>query len=83
MNEAIASGRWVRPGLVAACLALAEVVQEVTVRTDGAPVCLCGGSTVFIGPDGDVRLVVRKGVTNVARRIQQVSYVQSLDRPVT
>ena len=62
---------------------VAEAVQEVTVRTDGAPVCLCGGSTVFIGPDGEVRLVVRKGVTNVARRIQQVSYVQSLDRPVT
>jgi hypothetical protein len=54
----------------------------VIVRDDGAPVALCGGSTLFIGPDGDVRLVVRKGVTNVARRRQQVSFVRSLERPV-
>jgi len=54
---------------------VAEVTQEVTVRADGAPVCLCGGSTLFIGPDGDVRLVVRKGVTNADRRRRQVEFL--------
>ena len=55
---------------------VAEVTQEVTVRADGAPVCLCGGSTLFIGPDGEVRLVVRKGLTNAERRARQIAFVK-------
>jgi hypothetical protein len=54
---------------------VAEVTQDVSVSTSGAPVRLCGGSTVIIGPEGNVRLVVRKGLTNIERRQRQIAFV--------
>ncbi|MBK5297471.1 MAG: peptidase M4 [Vicinamibacteria bacterium] len=57
---------------------VAEVTQDVSVSTSDAPVRLCGGSTVLIGPDGVVRLVVRKGLTNADRRQRQVAFVKGM-----
>ncbi len=56
---------------------VAEVTQDVSVWTGEGTVRLCGGSTIFIGPDGGVRLVVRKGLTNAERRLRQVAFVKS------
>lgn len=54
---------------------VAEITQHAIVATSSGSVRLCGGSTVFIGPDGDVRLVVRKGLTNALRRAQQIAFL--------
>ena len=60
---------------------VAEITQSVSVSTPSGPLRLCGGSTVFIGPHGDVRLVVRKGLLNAARRARQVAFLQSAATP--
>ncbi len=56
---------------------VAEVTQDVSVTTGDTPLRLCGGSTVILGAEGDVRLVVRKGLTNIERRKRQIAFVKS------
>src|SRR5690606_10389254 len=56
---------------------VAEVTQEVAVDEGRGRIVLVGGSTIVIGPDGEVRLVIRKGTWNAARRASRLAYIRS------
>jgi hypothetical protein len=56
---------------------VAEVTQEVEVGAGRGRVRLFGGATLVIGPEGDVRFVIRKGTRNRARRAARVRYLRT------
>ncbi|HEX7088427.1 MAG TPA: hypothetical protein VF198_18860 [Vicinamibacterales bacterium] len=56
---------------------VAEVTQEIAVDEGRGRVVLVGGSTIVIGPDGEVRCVIRKGTWNAERRASRLAYVRS------
>jgi hypothetical protein len=61
---------------------VAEVTQVRTIAiSDGQrPFTFLGGATVIIGPDGGVRYVIRKRVTNEERVQRQQNYMAGAGR---
>lgn len=55
---------------------VAEVTQKRTVWRDGERFTFYGGSTVILGPEGEFRYVVGKGVRNGRRLEAQVEYTR-------
>lgn len=56
---------------------VAEVTQELAVDAGRGRTVLVGGSTIVIGPDGDVRFVIRKGTWHAGRRASRLGYIHS------
>ena len=56
---------------------LAEVIQERRVAAvDGAAAfCYHGGSTVMLGPDGEIRYVISKSLVGANRRERRLSFI--------
>lgn len=59
---------------------VAEVTQQRTVRRDGATFHPYGGSTIIIGPDGEVRYVIGKSVRKPERVEAQAAFVTTASR---
>ncbi len=55
---------------------VAEVTQQVVVATEAGSVPLIGGCTIIVGPSGDIRYVIRKGLRNAVRIADRVRFVQ-------
>lgn len=73
--ESIRSSRRIGPDGQIAFDLVAEVTQRRHVRHNGGTFPLYGGSTIIIGPDGDVRYVVGKSVGNESRLRAQAEFV--------
>lgn len=73
--ESIRSLRRVGPDGQIAFDLVAEVTQRRLVRHEGRIVPLTGGSTIILGPDGDVRYVVRKSVRARPRVLTQIEHI--------
>ena len=48
---------------------IVEVAQSRRVSIDGQSLLFCGGSTVVLGPEGDIRYIVRKRVDQPERLV--------------
>jgi hypothetical protein len=60
---------------------VAEVTQRRTARlADGRSFDFYGGATIVLGPEGEVRYVVRKRVDNVDRERAQAAFVRDTTR---
>lgn len=79
--QSIRSARRVGPDGQVLFDLIAEVTQVRHVRARGAmPACdFIGGSTVVVGPNGEIRYVIVKGITNDERKDRQLSMVKSSD----
>ncbi len=58
---------------------VAEIVQRRWVARSTGPRCeFFGGSTIIIGPDGQIRYVISKSIANAHRVAAQMGYLDSL-----
>jgi hypothetical protein len=74
--ESIRSSRRIGPDGQIAFDLVAEVTQLRMVEKDGARFPFYGGSTIIIGPDGEVRYVVGKSVKNSERLDAQARFIR-------
>jgi hypothetical protein len=56
---------------------VAELTQRRSVRKDGRNLDFYGGSTVILGPEGEIRYVISKSVTSEARLREQMTFMDS------
>ncbi len=57
---------------------VAEIVQRRWVTRPAGQNCeFYGGSTIIIGPDGQIRYIINKSITNAQRVAAQVRYLDS------
>jgi hypothetical protein len=77
--ESVRSSRRIGPDGQVVFDLVAEVTQRLTVPADGdAPSFdFYGGSTVIVGPDGDIRYVIAKHVLSEARLKRQREFIAS------
>jgi hypothetical protein len=78
--ESIRSSRRIGPDGQIAFDLVAEVTQQRNVKRDGATFHLFGGSTIIIGPDGEVRYVIRKSVRRKERVEVQAEFIAKASR---
>ena len=81
--ESIRSLRRVGPDAQVVFDLVAEVTQRRTVNLDSGPGTFdfVGGATVIVGPDGVVRYLISKRVTNDSRLNEQRAYVSGRGEP--
>ena len=60
---------------------VAEVTQRRTVAREGERFTFYGGATIILGPDGDFRYIIGKGVRNHRREEAQWSYMRQQGQP--
>ena len=76
--ESVRSARRVGPDRQVVFDTVAEVVQSRRVRRpDGSSFVFYGGSTIILGPRGEVRFVIRKRVDHEERPAEQIEFMQS------
>ena len=73
----VRSARRVGPDMQVTFDTVAEVVQTRVPSVGGVTLPVLGGSTIMIGPRGEVRYVIRKRVDHEERMRQQAEYVNS------
>jgi hypothetical protein len=58
---------------------VAEITQHAVVRQHGSPrsAVFYGGSTIILGPEGEVRYVIGKGVQSAARIARQAEFLET------
>lgn len=56
---------------------VAEVTQARHVRRSGTEMCFLGGSTLIVGPEGEVRFAISKSVLNEPRINDQLGFANS------
>jgi hypothetical protein len=58
---------------------VAEVTQQCIVAASGGKpeFSLCGGSTVILGPDGEIRYIISKSVTGADRVQRRLAFMES------
>jgi hypothetical protein len=58
---------------------IAEVTQQCIVAGSGGKpeFSICGGSTVILGPDGEIRYIISKSVTGADRVQRRLAFMES------
>lgn len=78
--QSIRTSRRVGPDHQVAFDLVAEVTQRRTVQREGRSIEFIGGSTIIVGPNGDVRYVISKRVDNDKRLTRQVEFMTGAGR---
>lgn len=79
--ESIRSSRRVGPDGQIIFDLVAEVTQRRSIETPEGTFDLYGGSTVILGPDGEVRYVIRKSIGQEDRVKEQLDYMTGTGKP--
>lgn len=75
--QSVRSSRRIGPDGQVAFDLVAEVTQRQTVTHNARPMPFLGGSTVILGPNGEVRYVISKSVVSDRRIKHQTDFVES------
>lgn len=78
--KSVRSARRIGPDKQVTFDTIAEVVQRRRAVVDGVAFSIYGGSTLVIGPRGEVRYVVRKRVDHAQRAEEQAEFIQDRGR---
>jgi hypothetical protein len=77
--ESVRPARRIGPDGQVVFAIVAEITQQAIVREPGSPrsAVFYGGSTVILGPEGEIRYVIGKGVQSQPRIRQQLEFVHT------
>jgi hypothetical protein len=75
--ESIRSARRIGPDGQVVFDLIAEVIQRRVVRDGTRTFPVWGGSTIVLGPEGEIRYVIGKGAASQQRRDAQASFIAS------